>query len=63
VIPRYSVPEMAAIWSDEARFRHWLEIEVLAVEAWAGLGTVPPEDARVVRERASFTVERVRELE
>ena len=63
MIPRYSVPEMAAVWSDEARFRHWLEIEVLAVEAWAGLGMVPPEDARVVRERASFTVERVRELE
>src|SRR4029450_2980814 len=40
-----------------------LEIEVLAVEAWASLGTVPPEDARVVRERASFTVARVRELE
>jgi adenylosuccinate lyase len=63
MIPRYSVPEMVAVWSDEARFGHWLEIEVLAVEAWAGLGTVPPEDARVVRERASFTVERVRDLE
>ncbi|HET7869283.1 MAG TPA: adenylosuccinate lyase [Actinomycetota bacterium] len=63
MIPRYTVPEMAAVWSDEARFRHWLEIEVLAVEAWASLGTMPPEDARAVRERASFTIERVRELE
>jgi adenylosuccinate lyase len=63
MIPRYSVPEMAAVWSDEARLRHWLEIEVLAVEAWARLGTVPAEDARAVRDRASFTVERVRELE
>jgi adenylosuccinate lyase len=63
MIPRYTLPEMAAVWSDEVRFRHWLEIEVLAVEAWAGLGTVPPEDARAVRERASFTIERVRELE
>jgi adenylosuccinate lyase len=63
MIPRYTVPEMAAVWSDEARFRHWLEIEVLAVEAWASLGTVPPEDARAVRERASFTIERVSELE
>jgi adenylosuccinate lyase len=63
MIPRYSVPEMAAVWSDEARLRHWLEIEVLAVEAWARLGTVSAEDARAVRERASFTVERVRELE
>jgi len=63
MIPRYTVPEMAAVWSDEARLRHWLEIEVLAVEAWARLGTVPQDDARTVRERASFTLERVSELE
>ena len=63
MIPRYTLPEMAAVWSDEARFGHWLEIEVLAVEAWARLGKVPAEDARAVRERASFTVERVEELE
>ena len=63
MIPRYTEPEMATVWSDEARLRHWLEIEVLAVEAWARLGTVPPEDARAVRERATFTVDRVRELE
>jgi adenylosuccinate lyase len=54
---------MAAVWSDEARFANWLEIEVLAVEAWAELGRVPAEDARAVRERAAFKVERVRELE
>ncbi|MGZ5300137.1 MAG: adenylosuccinate lyase, partial [Actinomycetota bacterium] len=41
----------------------WLEIEVLAVEAWSELGKIPPEDARAVRERASFTVERVLEVE
>jgi adenylosuccinate lyase len=63
MIPRYTVPEMAAVWSDEARLRHWLEIEVLAVEAWARLGAVPQDDARTVRERASFTLERVSELE
>jgi len=63
MIPRYTAPEMAAVWSDEARLRHRLEIEVLAVEAWARLGTIPAEDARTIRERASFTVERVRELE
>jgi adenylosuccinate lyase len=63
VIPRYTLPEMAAVWSDEARFGHWLEIEILAVEAWARLGTVPAEDARAIRERAAITVERVNELE
>jgi adenylosuccinate lyase len=54
---------MAAVWSDEARFGHWLEIEILAVEAWARLGTVPAQDARAIRERAAVTVERVTELE
>lgn len=63
MIPRYSLPEMAAVWSEEARLANWLEIEVLAVEAWAELGTIPPEDARAIRERASFTVERVLEVE
>jgi len=63
VIPRYSLPEMAAVWSDESRLGRWLEIEVLAVEAWAELGRVPAEEAALVRERASFTVERVAELE
>jgi len=63
VIPRYSLPEMEAVWSDEARMGHWLQIEVLAVEAWANLGKVPQDDAREVREKASFTLERVLELE
>jgi adenylosuccinate lyase len=63
VIARYTLPEMAAVWSDEARLGHWLEIEILAVEAWARLGTVPAEDARAIRERAAVTVERVDELE
>jgi adenylosuccinate lyase len=54
---------MAAVWSDETRFGHWLEIEILAVEAWARLGTVPAEDARAIRDRAAITVERVNELE
>jgi adenylosuccinate lyase len=52
VIPRYSPPEMAALWSDEARFARWLEVEVLAVEGWASLGVVPPADAATVRNRA-----------
>ncbi len=63
MIPRYSLPEMTAVWSDRARFGHWLEIEILAVEAWAKLGTIPQQDASRIRERASFTVERVQELE
>ncbi|HEY1633180.1 MAG TPA: adenylosuccinate lyase [Acidimicrobiales bacterium] len=52
MIPRYSLPEMAELFTDEARFRTWLEIEVLAVEAWSQLGVVPEADAAAVRERA-----------
>jgi adenylosuccinate lyase len=63
VIPRYEVPEAAAIWSDRARMEHWLEIELLAVEAWAELGVIPAPDAAACRERASFTVEAVLERE
>ena len=63
MIPRYSLPEMAAVWSDEARLANWLEIEILAVEALAELGKISPEDARAVREHAAFTVERVLAVE
>jgi adenylosuccinate lyase len=54
---------MSAVWSDAAKLGHWLEIEILAVEAWARLGVVPEDDARAVRERAAFDAERVLERE
>ncbi|HZD78426.1 MAG TPA: adenylosuccinate lyase [Actinomycetota bacterium] len=63
MIPRYTSPEMAELWSDRARLGNWLQIEILAVEAWSRLGRIPSEDARAVRERATFTVDRVQELE
>ncbi len=63
MIPRYSRPEMAAVWSDQTRLANWLEIEILAVEAWAELGKVPAAAAAAVRERAGFTVEAVQERE
>jgi adenylosuccinate lyase len=49
MVPRYTRPEMAAIWSPEARFRIWFEIEALAAEAMAALGTIPAEAARNIR--------------
>jgi adenylosuccinate lyase len=63
VIPRYGLPEVEAVWSDQARLANWLEIELLAVEALAELGVVPPEDAAACRERAALTVEAVAERE
>ncbi|MGH9172248.1 MAG: adenylosuccinate lyase [Acidimicrobiales bacterium] len=55
MIPRYSMPEMAALFSDEARFGLWLEVELLAVEAWATLGVIEVGDAAACRARAPRT--------
>ena len=59
MITRYDVPEIADLWSDGERMAHWLEIELLVVEAWAELGRIPRSDAAACRERASFEVEAV----
>jgi adenylosuccinate lyase len=63
LIDRYSIPEMAAIWSDDSRFGRWLEIELLAVEARCRLGDVPEADWEKIRDNASFSRERIDELE
>ena len=52
MIGRYSLPEMAALFSDEARLAMWLEVELLAVEGWAEAGEIPPDVAAAVRKRA-----------
>ena len=63
MIPRYVTPEMAAVWSEQAKLGHWLEIEILVAEAWARLGTIPEEEARQIRARASFDLVRVEQAE
>jgi adenylosuccinate lyase len=63
MIPRYVLPEMAAVWTDDARFGHWLEIEILVADALAGLGVVPDADAREIRATASFDPERIADVE
>src|SRR5436309_5245305 len=63
MIPRYSRPQMAAIWEPENYFRIQLEIEALACEAQEELGIIPKGIAKAVRERGRFEVERIREIE
>lgn len=63
MIERYTRPEMGAIWTDENRYNAWLEIEILADEAWAELGEIPKEDVQKIRENASFDVQRILEIE
>ena len=63
MIPRYSRPQMAAIWSDQTKYEIWLEIETLAAEAMEELGQVPQGTAKVLRERGGFNIARIDEIE
>ena len=66
MIPRYSRPEMVAIWSPETRYRIWFEIEAHAADAMAELGIVPKEAARTIWEKgkaAKFDIARIDEIE
>src|SRR6185436_6523678 len=63
MIQRYSRPAMREIWSDQRKLEIWLRIELLASEALAAEGLVPKRDLRQMKERASFTIERCKELE
>jgi adenylosuccinate lyase len=54
---------MEEIWSDENRYRKWLDVEVAVCEAWASKGKIPAESMRNIREKAAFTVERIEEIE
>ncbi|WP_221568280.1 adenylosuccinate lyase [Alkalihalobacillus sp. TS-13] len=63
MIERYTRPEMGSIWTEENKFKAWLEVEILACEAWAELGDIPKEDVVKLRENASFDVNRIHEIE
>ncbi|MGE8207703.1 adenylosuccinate lyase [Heyndrickxia sp. NPDC080065] len=63
MIERYTRPEMGTIWTEENRFKAWLEVEILACEAWAELGDIPKEDVAKIREHATFDVDRIKEIE
>lgn len=63
MIERYTRPEMGAIWTDKNRYQAWLEVEILADEAWAELGDIPKEDVAKIRANASFDVDRILEIE
>jgi len=63
MIPRYSRQQMQQIWSDESRFRIWLEIEVHACDAQAKLGVIPEEAAAIIREKADFNIEEIDRIE
>ena len=63
MIDRYTRPEMAELWSEEAQFDAWLEVEIAAAAAWSRLGVIPAGDVEKIREKASFDVARIHEIE
>lgn len=63
MIARYTRPEMGAIWTEENRYNAWLEVEILACEAWAEIGDIPKADVAKIRQNASFSVDRILEIE
>jgi adenylosuccinate lyase len=63
MIDRYTLPEMKKLWSEKTKFETWLEIEILACEAYSKLGDVPPEAVEKIRKKARINVKRIEEIE
>lgn len=63
MIPRYTRDVMRELWSEEAKFQTWLEVELAVCEAWAKRGSIPPEAMETIRKQAGFTVKRIEEIE
>lgn len=63
MIPRYTRPEMGALWSEESRFQAWLDVELAACDAWSKRGAIPREDVDLLYAKASFDVDRIHEIE
>ena len=63
MIPRYSRPEMTAIWSEESKFQIWFEIEAHACDAQAKLGVIPSDAAATIWQRGAFDIERINDIE
>ncbi|HAI21952.1 MAG TPA: adenylosuccinate lyase, partial [Clostridiales bacterium UBA8153] len=63
MIPRYTTPEMKALWSEENRYQAWLEVELLSCEAWARLGVIPEAAVTGLRERCRVDVGRIEAIE
>lgn len=63
MIERYTLPEMGALWSEQSKFQKWLEVEVAVCEVHAEMGTIPQDALEEIKARASFSVDRINEIE
>ena len=63
MIERYTRPGMGSVWTDENRYKRWLDVEIAVCEAWAQLGKIPRPALREIKRKAGFSVERIDEIE
>ena len=63
MIDRYTLPEMGALWSEQNKFQKWLDVEIAVCEVHAERGTIPVEALQEIKARASFSVDRINEIE
>ena len=63
MIPRYTLPEMGALWSEETKFQKWLDVEIAVCEVHAEMGTIPRQALQQIKTRAKFSVDRIHEIE
>lgn len=63
MVDRYTLPEIGAIWSDKNKYDTWLKVELLAAEAWMGLGRIPKEDYENIVKNAKYDIKRIEEIE
>lgn len=63
MIPRYSRPDMSAVWTEENKFNSYLKVEIEAAAAWSKLGVIPEKDVELLRKNAHFNIDRIYEIE
>lgn len=63
MIPRYTLPAMGQVWSEENKFRKWLQVEIAVCEVLAQMGEIPQKELAEIKQKADFSVERIREIE
>ena len=63
MIDRYTRPPMADLWSEEQKFRSWLDVELAACAAWSEIGAIPPADVETLYDEADFDIDRIKKIE
>ena len=63
MIPRYTLPEMGRVWSEENKFQKWLQVEIVVCEVLAEMGEIPAEELSQIKQKAGFSIDRIKEIE